>query len=173
LRNGGGISLRKKFSACDAPLGFLTIRDAFDVFAAIHQRKKSAEDARLGLVGQRGSTRGQPGEPLSILGDKSGHFTIAFPRTAAQRRFPPHVHAGLFELQREMQNAALFRLQLRGDAGLTPNHFATYIHNFPRLSERPEVVSPARIPISSITHVQNPEEPRAPLPIQHPLGHAK
>jgi len=123
-------------STCNAPFSILPDGDSFDIFPAIHQGKKSAEDARFRFVRQSGAARRQARQLCAVLDDVIPHFTEALARARAHRRLPPHLHARLLELEREMQDAPPLRFKLLRDPHLAANDFAIHIHGILRLSGR-------------------------------------
>src|SRR5215469_3233056 len=103
---------RARGSSADAAFAFLTGGDALDVLAAVHQCEECAEDAGFGFIGESCAASGQLSQRLSVFGHVAPHFVVAFAARASDGCFAAHLHAGLFEFHREMQNAAALFLKL-------------------------------------------------------------
>jgi hypothetical protein len=70
---------------------------AIEVFAKIHQGKKSAEDAGFQVVGEGHAAGGDACQLFPAFGDEAHDFTLAIVRSIAKRGFAAHFRATGFQ----------------------------------------------------------------------------
>lgn len=69
---------------------------AVEIFAKIHEREESAEDAGLEIIRERQAAGGDTTEAFAVLGDELDDFALALVRSIAQGGFAAHLGAAIF-----------------------------------------------------------------------------
>ena len=93
---------------------------AVEIFAQIHEREESAEDA-----GFQSSVSGRPlvatrAEALAMFGDVLDDFSLPVVRSVAQRGLAAHARRTVFYRQCEMQHALVILARAGGTSALHP-----------------------------------------------------
>lgn len=105
---------------------------AVQIFAKIHKCEKSAEDARLEIVGKREAAGSYARQALAVLGDELHDFTVTIVRRVAKSSLATHPGTTIFQRQSEMQHAQAMLAQSSRNLEFAVLHFAITVHGAPR-----------------------------------------